>query len=345
MNKDVHKTLEYIFLLSILCISGYLMWKLFYPFLGAVALAAIVATICFPLYERIQKHVPKKNASASALIAIVLVVTIIVLPLVLLASFILKEAVSIYDIFNSTEHITAVESLEKIEGVVQTFIPSFSLDVANVARQSAGFIADNIINIFAGTASTIFLLFIALMALYYFFRDGKYFTTELMKLSPLRDVDDLHIMKRLATAVRSVALGTVSIAMLQGVLTAFGLSLFGFDRAILWGCVAAIGAMIPGIGTTVVFVPAVVYLIYTGAHVPAIILGIWGVLAVGLIDNIIGPYVLSRGNNVHPFMMLLSVLGGIALFGPIGFILGPVISSLFLVLVEIYHAHTKKGTT
>ncbi len=343
MNKETHKTLEYIFLLLILCFSGYLVLRLFAPFLSAIALAAIVATICFPLFERIKNILPNKNASIASLLSILFVVTTAVLPLTFLGSLILHEAVSIYEISNTTGNSSVVDTISKLETFVQNFIPSFSIDITEIVRQAASYVADNLVNIFAGTASTIFLLFISLMALFYFFRDGKYFTSFLIQLSPLKDSDDSQILRRLAVAVRSVALGTVFIAMLQGVLTAFGLGLFGFDRAILWGCVAAIGALIPGIGTTIVFVPAVVYLVYTGAHIPAIILGVWGVLAVGLIDNIIGPHVLSRGNNVHPFMMLLSVLGGIALFGPIGFILGPVISSLFLVLLEIYHVHAKKA--
>jgi len=162
-------------------------------------------------------------------------------------------------------------------------------------------------------------------------------------LSPLTDTNDALILKRLASAVRSVAVGTVSIAILQGVLTAIGLTIFGFDRAILWGCFAAFGALIPGVGTTVVFVPAIAFLIYNGSNLSAIALTVWGVLAVGLIDNLLGPYVMSRGNTMHPFFLLLSVLGGISLFGPIGFILGPVILSLFLVFLELYLVQMKSN--
>ena len=231
--------------------------------------------------------------------------------------------------------------MSKIESFVQSFIPSFSLNTANVIQQTASFIANHIVGIFADTASTLFQFFIALIASFYFFRDGKFFTSYLVKLSPLNDESDLLVLKRLGTAVRSVALGTVSIAMIQGVLTAVGLSLFGFDRAVLWGCVAAFGALIPGVGTTVVFVPAVLYLFSTGAQFSAIAVGIWGALAVGLIDNLLGPYMMSRGNKTHPFLLLLAVLGGIILFGPIGFILGPVILSLFLVFLELYHSQIK----
>lgn len=341
MSISSHKFLEYVFFFAILGGSGYLVWRLFSPFVGAIALAAVVVTICYPLYERVLNYMPKKNTTLAALVSLLLVITVVVAPLGVLASFILKEALSIYSLANSSSSISFIDILTKVEVFIQNFIPGFSLDVANVIQQTASFVANHLVGIFADTATTLLMFFIALIASYYFFRDGKYFTSYLVQLSPLKDANDELILKRLATAVRSVALGTVSIAILQGVLTAIGLTFFGFDRAILWGCVAAMGALIPGIGTTIVFVPAVIYLIATGSQFSAIALGVWGVLAVGLIDNLLGPYMMSRGNKVHPFLLLLSVLGGIILFGPIGFILGPVILSLFLVFLELYHTQIR----
>ncbi|MFZ2253493.1 MAG: AI-2E family transporter [Minisyncoccia bacterium] len=341
MSISSHKVLEYIFFFVILGGSGYLVWQLFSPFVSAIALAAVIVTICYPLYERVLKIMPNHNATLSALASLLLVVSIVIAPLAILASFILREALSIYSLANSSSAISFIDILTKVEIFIQKFIPGFSLDVANVVQQTASFIANHLVGIFADTATTLLMFFIALIAAYYFFRDGKYFTSYLVQLSPLQDSNDELILKRLATAVRSVALGTVSLAIIQGVLTAIGLSIFGFDRAILWGCVAALGALIPGIGTTIVFVPAVIYLIFNGSQLAALALGVWGALAVGLIDNLLGPYMMSRGNKVHPFLLLLSVLGGIILFGPIGFILGPVILSLFLVFLELYHTQIK----
>jgi predicted PurR-regulated permease PerM len=328
---------QHIYFFVILGFSGYLVWQLFAPFVSAIILAGVVATICYPLYEHILQRIPSHSPTLTALLTTLLSVFVIVIPLVVLLSFVLREAASIYSLFNTEGQVSFISQLEQLEAFIQTLIPSFSIDVATVAQQTAGFIANNLVNIFAGTASTILLFIIALVAAYYFFKDGKRLCAYVVYLSPLEDAEDSLILARLAKAIRSVALGTVSIAMLQGVLTAIGLTIFGFDRAILWGCVAAMGALIPGIGTTIVFVPAVLYMLSIGAHFGAVALGLWGLLAVGLIDNLLGPYVMSRGNNMHPFLILLSVLGGISVFGPVGFIFGPVILSLFLVLLEIYH--------
>lgn len=342
MSDATHRFLEHAFFFIILGTSAYLVWNIFLPFVGALSLAAIMVTICYPLYEYILASLPRRSPSIAALAALIVVMIVIVVPLILLMVLILKEANSIYQLFSSSDHISFIDSLEKLEKFVQVIVPDFTINIAAVAQQTASYIVTHLVSLFAGTASTLFLFFIALIASYYFFKDGKQFTKYLIQLSPLKDTDDMRILARLAVAVRSVALGTVSVAILQGIMTAVGLTIFGFDRAILWGCIAAIGALVPGVGTMIVFVPAVIFLIYTGMHTAALLLTLWGALAVGLIDNLIGPYVMSRGNNVHPFLILLSVLGGLALFGPIGFILGPVTLSLFLVLLELYHEHVKR---
>jgi predicted PurR-regulated permease PerM len=98
----------------------------------------------------------------------------------------------------------------------------------------------------------------------------------------------------------------------------------------------------PGVGTTIVTAPAIVYLFYVGEMASGFGLLTWSMLIVGFVDNLIGPYLIGRGNNLHPFIVLLSVLGGIVLFGPVGFIIGPVVITLFLALLEIYHQYIVK---
>ena len=339
----MQKVVEHIFFFGILGASGYLVWCLFMPFTSAIVLAAIVVIVCYPVHERIVRRLPNHNQTLGAFISLLFVLLAIVVPLGILASFILREAMSVYALINASEHIEAFDILTRVEHIIQKILPNFTFDISLMIQQAASFVVNHFVTIFTSTASTIFLFFISIIATFYFFRDGQYFTTYLIKLSPLRDSYDEKIIARLARAVRAVALGTIFVAMVQGVLNAIGLTIFGFDRAILWGCVAALGSLVPGIGTAIVFIPSVLYLLYIGAQLPAFFLTLWGMLAVGLIDNILGPYVMSRGNKVHPFLVLISVLGGIAFFGPIGFILGPVILSLFLVLLEIYHTHINES--
>ncbi len=341
MSEQSQKIVTEVFFFALLISSAYLVWKLLLPFLGALALAGIIVTICYPLHARIKKKFPKLRQSLVAALSVIAVLIVVILPLTFISWLVLGEAVSIYTLYGNANSTAITDSIASVEKVIQVVVPGYSIEMTDVIQKTASFFVDHLVVIFAGTASTLFLFFIALIGMYYFFKDGKYFTDYLVRLSPLVDTEDVQILNRLAVAVRSVALGTITVAILQGILTAVGLTLFGFERAVLWGCLAAIGALIPGVGTTIVLGPAVLYLLFTGSYLFAGLLLLWGMLAVGLLDNTIGPILIGRGNNVHPFLILVSVLGGIVQFGPLGFILGPVILSLFLVMVELYHIHTK----
>jgi predicted PurR-regulated permease PerM len=325
----MNRIVEYVFFFGFMAVVGYLLWAMLAPFVSALALSAIIVTICYPLYEKILRKVPKQNETIAALTTTLVVLCIFVIPIFFLTSMLVNEAVSIYKVVN-LEQVGFESSLQSIEAQIQKFIPGFDMQVTEYIKQGASWLASHLGDFFAGTASTLFLVFIAIIGSFYLFRDGREFTKSLVRISPLPDTQDEVIMDRLAKAVRSVATGTVLIAIIQGLLTAFGLWIFGFERAVLWGLCAAFGALIPGIGTMIVFAPAIAYLAFNGMYFQMIGVTIWGVVAVGLIDNFLGPYLMSRGNSMHPFLILL---------GPIGFIVGPVLMSLFMVLLELYSVH------
>ncbi len=336
----MNRIVEYVFFFGFMAIVAFLVWEMLQPFVSALALSAIIVTICYPLYLSIQRFMPRKNETLAALLTTVCVIVIVFVPIFFLASSLVNEALSVYSQTNAK--VSGFEqSIASIEHTVQLYIPGFSLNADEYAKQGAGWLAEHVGAIFASTASTIFLFFIAMIGSFYLFRDGQRFTRQLVAISPLPQAQDELILHRLAVAVRSVATGTLMVALIQGTLTGIGLWLFGFERAVLWGTMAALGALIPGIGTSIVFIPSVTFLIITESYASAVGLAIWGMLAVGLIDNLLGPYLMSRGNSLHPFIILLAVLGGMSVFGPIGFIVGPVIVSLFKVLLELYAAHVR----
>lgn len=332
------RVVEYVFFFGLMGVVGYVVFQMLTPFLSALALAAIIATICYPMHDAILRRLPFDNDTIAALITTIVVTLIVVLPLVFLTSAVLREAVSVYSLLGS-EEFSFSQTVADLESYGQQYIPSLELNITEYLRQGAKWFSSRLGSIFAGTASTVFLFFIALIGSFYFFRDGRAFTRWLVRISPLPDNEDTIILDRLSRSVRSVATGTLLIALIQGTLVAIGLAIFGFERAILLGTVAAFGALIPSIGTSIVLIPSIIYLLVIGDYGNAVGLTIWGSLAVGLIDNILGPYLMSRGNALHPFVILLTVLGGIGLFGPIGFVVGPVLVSFFLVLLELYNQH------
>ncbi len=339
---SLNRVVEYVFFFALLAGAGLMVWKVLSPFISALALSLIIVTICYPLYERIEKRVYKQNRTLAAAVTTAVVIVIVVLPLLFISTVFVRELGSFYQTLGAGQELAIEKYLTTLENSVQVYVPDFQFNITEQLKQSAEWFVRNIGAIFAGTVSTIFVLFIALIGSFYFFRDGKEFTRLLIKISPLPNKDDEIILSRLALAIRSVATGVLLVSLIQGTLAALGFTIFGIDRAVLWGAVGAILAMIPGIGTIAIMVPGVIYLFLTGSVGMAAGLLIWTIVTIIAVDNIIGPNLMSRGNNLHPFIILTSVLGGIATFGPIGFIVGPVIVTLFIVLLEIYDQYIIK---
>jgi predicted PurR-regulated permease PerM len=339
---SMSKVVEYGFFFVLLIGAGYLVWQVLSPFITALALSTIIVTICYPLYERILARVYKNNKSLAAGLTTLVVVFIVILPLVFISSIFVKELVSFYQTLGAGQELTAEKYVLNLESTVQRYLPNFELNITEQIRQGAEWMVRNIGAIFAGTLSTLFIILISLVGSFYFFRDGREFLKIAIKISPLPDSDDEVIFSRLAKAVRSVATGVVLVSLIQGTLAGIGLTLFGIERAVLWGAIGAILSMIPGFGTLAIMVPGIIFLAITGAVPAAIGLTIWTLVTVIVVDNILAPHLMSRGNNLHPFIMLTSVLGGISTFGPIGFIVGPVIVTLFIALLEVYNQYLFK---
>ncbi|MEK7557155.1 MAG: AI-2E family transporter, partial [Patescibacteria group bacterium] len=177
---------------------------------------------------------------------------------------------------------------------------------------------------------------IAVRALFYFFRDGEFIVTKLKVVSPLQDRYDASVITRLHDAINSVIRGALLIAVIQGILTGVGLTVFGVPNAVLWGSIAIIAALIPYVGTAAVLAPAIIYLFLIDRVGASVGLLAWGIVAVGLIDNFLGPRLVNRGIKLHPVVILLAVLGGLVFFGPLGYILGPLVISLLFALLDIY---------
>jgi predicted PurR-regulated permease PerM len=336
------RVIEYVFFFALLGLAGYMVWQMMAPFVSALALAAIIVVICYPMYEKILPLMPKQSKNIAAFVSTLIVMFVIVLPLVILSSFLAREIIGFVQTVESGDQQFFEQGRVALEQVANRFFPEFEFNLSNSVSQGTQWFAGNLPAIFAGTLSTIVSFFIALIGSFYFFRDGRELMQLVIKASPLPDKEDRYIFSRLATAVRAVVTGTVSIALIQGLLAAFGFTIFGIEQAVLLGSLTAIVALIPGIGTPFITIPVVLYLFVSGDLTNAFGLLIWSIVIVSLVDNLVGPYLIGRGNNMHPFIILIAVLGGLIYFGPIGFIVGPVIVTLFMSLLELYHLYIVK---
>ncbi len=318
---------------------------IFEPYLGAILLAATFAVIFYPLYAKILKFIGKyikwkKGQVAkiiSSLITVIFLIIIILAPLSFLGAQLVEEVRDVYStLATKTDLIFLSESSAYLEENFGIIVPDFSANLGSYIKQGAGFIAQNIGGFFSGIGKIFVTLFLSLLAFYYFLKDGDHFKKFFVHMSPLSDKEDKRILDKLRLAINSVIRGSLVVAIVQGILTGLSFWIFGIPNPTLWGSFAAIAALLPTLGTSLVLIPGILFLLFTGNSLAALGLLIWGVIAVGLVDNFLGPQLMKQGVSIHPFVILLAVLGGIAFFGPVGFLFGPLIISLLFALFDIY---------
>jgi predicted PurR-regulated permease PerM len=334
-----HKKSELYFLLALVVIATAISFFIFKPFFPAVILAIIFAIVFAPVHRAILRTTRNK-AGIAAFITTLFVLVIAVAPLIFVGINIVYEASGLYSTLVTGNNTTILSTIaEKTIDVVKNYF-SFSIDLNidfnQYLKQGLTWILQHLGPVFSNIANLLLSSFIFLVALYYSFKDGQKLKSAIISISPLHDAHDETIAKKLIQAVNSVVRGTLVVAVIQGILTSIGFAIFGIPNPTLWGSTAAVSALIPGVGTAMVLVPAILFLFLTGQLWASVGLLFWAILAVGLIDNFLGPKFIEKGVNIHPFIILLSILGGIGFFGPLGFVLGPLVVSLLFALLDIY---------
>lgn len=333
------KTFESYFFYGLIGISFAAAALLFIPFIHIIALAAIIAVVLYAPYEWVLSKLQKRYPTVAALTVTICGVLIIGLPLVAIAIQIGQEAQALYQTVNQA-NFSADSITRSIQTPIQELFPHITLDpkLFDIKQYAANTISLAVASLgsFVSSAFGVGLqIVLIVITAFFFLRDGARFKQTLVGLSPLSDVHDEAIIVSLSRTVNSVVRGMLFIAFVQGFTLAIGLVIFGIPNATLWGSVAAIASLIPGLGTGLILIPCVIYFYVTGAIGHAIGLALWGFLMVGLIDNILSPYLYSRAVPVHPMLVLFSVFGGVVVLGPLGLLFGPIIVSFYFSLLDI----------
>lgn len=310
----------------------FVFWKIIEPF-ALVTITALAAGIIFTPLQRKLAEKFKSEGLASALIS-VFVLLGIVIPLFILLFVIIKQAGDLVELLQGV-HISS----ENLPEILQQQLAT--VDLNDVSKFIANWIVANVGAVFASTAGLILDLFIFFIAFHYALTSRRQLHKAALELSPLRDSADEKIIHRVIETVRSVVFGSLLVALIQGIVATIGMLLLGLPGAVIWGVLTTILAPIPIVGTGIVMVPAAIYFFATGnifAGIGMIIL----LIIVGMIYNVLAPRLIERKTKMHAFLILISLLGGLNLFGPIGFIVGPSVLAIIIVLVELHKAGALK---
>lgn len=184
---------------------------------------------------------------------------------------------------------------------------------------------------------------LALIVCFYLLRDRSHLLSAVRHMVPLSDSEYDEVKKHLADSMRATVVGSITMGAIQGTLGGVAFALLGLPAPVLWGVVMAVLACIPMLGTFIIWMPAALMLAVQGEMTKALALGAWGLFAIGMIDNVLYPLAVGERIRLHPLAVLISLLGGIAVFGTAGLVLGPLILSSADVLVEIWRRRTRAG--
>ncbi len=335
---ETHKTEKY-FLFGLLIVTFILTLTTLYHFLSIFILAAAFSVVIHPVFLWIKKHITMNNDSFASLITIILFLLLLCVPLFFIGNVIFNQAQNMYHFIVQNDSTNLF--IQKIDSTVNNLMPvGFTFDTHGKIVSLISFITNNIGSFFAYTFSTLLMTILIIFTMFYILKDGQKWREGLFKLLPLSEKNINEILLSLKNSINRIVKGSFIIAMAQGFLFWLGLLIFGVPNPALWGVVAGLASFIPNLGTSVVSIPAILFLFFTGTHTQALGLLLWSLLLVGTIDNMLSPYVISRNTEIPAIFILFVILGGISIMGPIGIIMGPLLLSLLYSLVGIYKKET-----
>ncbi len=338
---------SFLVLLFVVLVLNFIVFR---HFLIVVLVAASVAAMLGPLYDRLTAALGGRRSLAAALMVAVTTVAILV-PLLSYGVLLGNQAVGLFETIRPELEPEALRELwmKKIPERFPWFAqlrewlslegsgrPPMSEFVSPALSRLASGANHLVQRTIGGLTSALLDLILFLITLFFILRDGKKLGKELGAIAPVTPDRANEVYDRLAKTVKGVLYSMVVVPVAQGILAMIGFSIFGLPSPIFWGTMLIFGAIIPGIGSPLVWVPAAVYLLFAAPLWQGIGLLIYGTLVISTSDNIIKPILLRETAQIHPLLAFFAILGGILSFGAVGFLVGPVILSLMLSVIRIY---------
>jgi predicted PurR-regulated permease PerM len=332
-------------LVAALAISA-LFFSMIRDFVVPLLLAGIFSALAQPLYRILLRRLNGRQATASAL-TIVLLIVVVVGPLTVLIGMVTGQALEVSQA--AKPWIDKLEAQIHEPGIVDRLaekipfienIRPYQSQILEKAGELAGAAGSFLFKQLSGTAkgTVAFFLnfFILVYSMFFFIRDGKGLVDKLMDYLPLSNRDAARMLDRFVSVSRATLKGTVVIGIVQGALAGAGFWAAGIQGSLFWATIMAVLSVVPGVGAALIWVPGVAYLLFTGKLVAGLVLAAWCALVVGTVDNLLRPRLVGSDTQMPDVLILISTLGGIFAFGFIGFIIGPIIAALFMTIWDIY---------
>lgn len=347
IQEGLHTRFARIFFGVITLLVLYYSYLIVKPYLINIFMALVLFFTAKPLYRALTRLLRGYKVLASALTCIILLL-IILIPLFSLMGIIASQALDFSSQVTQGIHsgqlwawvTTKVDAVKLYLVHLNLPMPPGDINLAEIIKtavtKASAFIYTNAIGLIRGFTVFFFDLLLTLFIAFFMFLQGDDFIKAIKGLSPLDPAHNDEILRETEVTIKATLWGTVIVAVAQGALGGVGFWIFGLPQPAFWGTVMIPAAVIPVVGSTIIWGPAAVYLLFTGHVTAGVGLIIWGGVVVSLIDNILKPILMKGSGETPSIFILFSILGGLTYFGMIGFILGPLILSFLLSLLRIY---------
>jgi predicted PurR-regulated permease PerM len=340
LNDPVARA-RWLALLAATGIAALLCWRMMQPFVEVIAWAAVLAIVFFPAYRGIRTWVRRPNPAA--VLAVFLVVVTVLAPLLFVTSAVVNE------LHGMTQSIQAEfqrlrsdpqaaaklqQGLDRIKGTIDLESVLSDENVSAFATRASQFLLERSAGLVGSLLSILVSIGFTIFTLFYLFRDGEALVAKLPGMLPLDRARAHSLLHRAHEIISASVYGVVIIAIIQGALGGIMFAILGLPSPIVWGVVMTVLSTIPMLGSGIVWGPAAVVLGVTGQWGKMAVLTLWGALVIGTIDNFLRPRLVGKRTRMHDLLVFFSVLGGLAAFGLIGLLLGPVVLGIAMVLFE-----------
>lgn len=323
------------FLLLLALVTVAFCWLLV-PFYGAVFWAVILAIIFQPLQNTFERRLALHKSLAAGLTLLVCIV-IAIIPMAVIFGALVNEGARLVQRIQSGA-FDASTLLRDAQGMLPDWVEGWIGDDLTVVRtriidalqQVGQLIAGQALNLGQNTLRFIASVGIMLYVLFFLFRDGRRVGRNIRDSMPLAPDYNRALLARFAAVVRATVKGNIVIAMIQGTIGGLAFWALGIQGALLWGALMVLLSLLPAVGAAIVWVPAAIYLFTIGSVGKGIILVAVGAGVIGLVDNLLRPILVGKDTRLPDYVILVSTVGGLSLFGINGFVIGPLIAALFI---------------
>ena len=336
-----------VFILLVIAVSLAFAWILG-PYYGSVFWAAVLAIVFAPAYRRLLSSMRQKRTLA-ALTAVLIILMMVILPLTLIGAMLVQEGFSVYERIQSGE-LNPAKYFQQVFAALPRWLTDLldRFGLTNLGlmqeRLSSGlmkgsqFLAAQALSIGQNTFQFIVNLFIMLYLLFFFLRDGDYLSRRIRNAIPLRREQQHDLFTKFTTVIRATVKGNVVVALVQGALGGLIFWFLGVHAPVLWAVMMAFLSLLPAVGAGLVWLPVAIYFLVTGAVWQGVVLIVFGVLVIGLVDNVLRPVLVGKDTKMPDYVVLIATLGGMAIFGLNGFVIGPVIAAMFMAVWDLFSA-------